>query len=117
MKNKFSDAMLAQVTAMIDRIQPVMDGKSVEKKNALTLLQLGLEHFHPYIAGLLWITGLEAIFNSGGKEASPKSSAIASARKRSRFPTDVPDEKRNSTTGNRRTQRALPVHKHLFLEG
>jgi hypothetical protein len=69
LKNKFSDAMLAQVPGMIDRIQPVMDGKSVEKKNALTLLQLGLEHFHPYIAGLLWVTGLEAIFDSGGKEA------------------------------------------------
>jgi hypothetical protein len=67
--NKFDDAMLARVPAMIDRIQPVMDGRSVEQKNALTLLQLGLEHFHPYIAGLLWVTGLEAIFDSGGKEA------------------------------------------------
>ena len=66
--NKFDDAMLAQVPAMIDRIQTAMDSKSVEKRNALTLLQLGLEHFHPYIAGLLWVTGLEAIFNSGGKE-------------------------------------------------
>jgi hypothetical protein len=70
--NRFDDAMLAQVPAMIDRIQPVMDGKSVEKKNALTLLQLGLEHFHPYIAGLLWVTGLEAIFNSGGKDKFKK---------------------------------------------
>ncbi len=68
MMNKFDDAMLARVPAMIDRIQPVMDGKNIEQKNALTLLQLGLEHFHPYIAGLLWITGLEAIFDSGGKE-------------------------------------------------
>ena len=67
MMNKFDDAMLARVPAMIDRIQPVMDGRNVEQKNALTLLQLGLEHFHPYIAGLLWITGLEAIFDSGGK--------------------------------------------------
>ena len=66
--NRFDDAMLAQVPAMIDRIQPVMDGQSVGKKNALTLLQLGLEHFHPYIAGLLWVTGLEAIFDSRGKE-------------------------------------------------
>jgi len=66
--NKFDDAMLAQVPPMIDRIQPVMDGRSVEQRNALTLLQLGLEHFHPYIAGLLWATGLEAIFDSGGKE-------------------------------------------------
>ena len=57
--------MLAQVPALIERIQPVMDGSNVEQKNALTLLQLGLEHFHPYIAGLLWVTGLEAIFDSG----------------------------------------------------
>jgi len=62
--NRFDDAMLAQVPAMINRIQPVMDGQSVGKKNALTLLQLGLEHFHPYIAGLLWVTGLEALFDS-----------------------------------------------------
>ena len=66
--NTFDDAMLARVPGMIDRIQPVMDGKSVEQKNALTLLQLGLEHFHPYIAGLLWMMGLEAIFDSGGRE-------------------------------------------------
>jgi hypothetical protein len=65
-ENKFDDAMLAAVPAMIDRIQPVMDGRSVEKRNALSLLQLGLEHFHPYIAALLWVTGLEAIFDSGG---------------------------------------------------
>jgi hypothetical protein len=68
MMNEFSTAMLAQVPAMIDRIQPVMDGSNVEQKNALTLLQLGLEHFHPYISGLLWVTGLEAIFDSGGRE-------------------------------------------------
>ena len=67
MMNKFDDAMLAGAPAMIDRIQPVMDGRNVEQKNALTLLQLGLEHFHPYIAGLLWVTGLEAIFDSGGR--------------------------------------------------
>jgi hypothetical protein len=69
MMNKFNDAMLARAPSMIDLIQPVMDGRSVEQRNALTLLQLGLEHFHPYIAGLLWVTGLEAIFDSGGKEA------------------------------------------------
>jgi hypothetical protein len=70
--NKFDDAMLARVPAMVDRIQPVMEGKSVEQKNALTLLQLGFEHFHPYIAGLLWVTGLEAIFDSGGREEFKK---------------------------------------------
>jgi hypothetical protein len=67
MMNEFDNAMLAEVPAMIDRIQPVMGGRNVEMKNALTLLQLGLEHFHPYIAGLLWVTGLEAIFDSGGR--------------------------------------------------
>jgi hypothetical protein len=67
-ENNFDDAMLDAVPAMIDRIQPVMDGRSVEKRNALTLLQLGLEHFHPYIAGLLWVTGLEAIFDSRRRE-------------------------------------------------
>jgi hypothetical protein len=71
-ENKFDDAMLGAVPAMIDRIQPVMDGRSVEKRNALTLLQLGLEHFHPYIAGLLWVTGLEAIFDSGGRDEFKK---------------------------------------------
>jgi hypothetical protein len=30
-ENKFDDAMLAAVPAMIDRIQPVMDGGSVER--------------------------------------------------------------------------------------
>lgn len=72
MMNKFDDAMLARVPTMIDRIQPVMDGGNVEQKNALILMQLGLEHFHPYIAGLLWVTGLEAIFDSGGKDAFKK---------------------------------------------
>jgi len=72
MKNKFDDAMLSLVPDMIDRIQSVMDGGNVEQKNALTLLQLGLEHFHPYIAGLLWVTGLEAIFDSGGREEFKK---------------------------------------------
>jgi hypothetical protein len=70
--NKFDDAMLAAVPAMINRIQLVMDGGSVAKRNALTLLQLGLEHFHPYIAALLWVTGLEAFFDSGGREEFKK---------------------------------------------
>lgn len=72
MINRFDDAMLAQVPSMIDRIQRVMDGGNVEQKNALILLQLGLEHFHPYVAGLLWVTGLEAIFDSGGREEFKK---------------------------------------------
>jgi hypothetical protein len=62
--NKFDVEMLARVPAMIDRIQPVMAGKNVEHKNALTLLQFGLENFHPYVASLLWVMGLESIFDS-----------------------------------------------------
>jgi hypothetical protein len=72
MINRFDDGMLAQVPSMIGRIQRVMDGGNVEQKNALILLQLGLEHFHPYVAGLLWVTGLEAIFDSGGREEFKK---------------------------------------------
>jgi hypothetical protein len=72
MMNEFDDTMLAQIPGMIERIQPAINGKNVEQRNALTLLQLGLEHFHPYIAGLLWVTGLEAIFDSGGREEFKK---------------------------------------------
>jgi hypothetical protein len=64
---RFDDDMLARVPAMIERIQRVADGDNAERKNALILLQLGLEHFHPYIAGLLWVMGLEAIFDSANR--------------------------------------------------
>jgi hypothetical protein len=64
---RFDNEMLGRVPAMIDRIQRVMDGEDAERKNALILLQLGLENFHPYIAGLLWVMGLEAIFDSGNR--------------------------------------------------
>lgn len=64
---RFDDAMLARVPDMIQRIQKANGGTAVEPKNALILLQLGLEHFHPYIAGLLWVMGLEAIFDSDNR--------------------------------------------------
>ena len=64
---RFDDAMLARLPDMIQRIQKVNNGTAAEPKNALILLQLGLESFHPYIAGLLWVMGLEAIFNSGNR--------------------------------------------------
>jgi hypothetical protein len=64
---RFDDVMLARVPDMIKRIQHVTNGTKTEPKNALVLLQLGLEHFHPYIAGLLWVMGLEAIFDSENK--------------------------------------------------
>jgi hypothetical protein len=93
MANKFDAAMLAEVPAMIQRIQPVMEGSNVEAKNALTLLQLGLEHFHPYIAGLLWVTGIEAIFDSGGREEFKKKLCDCLGSQAMAFPNwhSVPD--------------------------
>lgn len=68
MMNSFDDAMLAQVPAMIARIRQVLSSGDVPRINALTFLQLGLEHEHPFVAGLLWVTGLEAIFDSRRRE-------------------------------------------------
>ena len=62
--NVFNDEMLASIPAMAKQIHSVMEGDNAERKNAITLLQLGLENFHPYIAGLLWTMGLEAILDS-----------------------------------------------------
>jgi hypothetical protein len=62
----------AQLPATIESVQKIMSGPDAERKNAFILLQLGLEHFHPLVAGLLWMTGLEAIFDSGGKEEFKK---------------------------------------------
>jgi hypothetical protein len=56
------------VPSTIESIQRIMKGPSAERRNAFHLLQLGLEHFHPLIAGLLWVMGLEAIFDSCRKE-------------------------------------------------
>jgi hypothetical protein len=61
---QYDAAMLSRIPEMIERIQRVTDDKKVEPINALILLQLGLEHFHPLIAGLFWVMGMEAIFNS-----------------------------------------------------
>ena len=60
--------MLSRVPEMIERVQRVTDGQKVDRKNALILLQLGLEYFHPLIAGLFWVMGMEAIFNSGDRK-------------------------------------------------
>jgi hypothetical protein len=45
----------------------LVNGPSAERRNAFILLQLGLEHFHPLISGLLWVMGLEAIFDSADR--------------------------------------------------
>ncbi len=61
---QYDSEMLSRVPEMIERIQRVTDENKVEPRNALILLQLGLEHFHPLIAGLFWVMGMEAIFDS-----------------------------------------------------
>ena len=61
---EFDDELLAQVPTMISRVRQVMNGTNAERKNAIILLQLALEHMHPLIAGLLNVMGMEAIFDS-----------------------------------------------------
>jgi hypothetical protein len=52
---------------MIPKVRAVFDGTSAELKNAVTLLQLGLENYHPLVAGMLWVMGMEAIFDSSNR--------------------------------------------------
>lgn len=68
LEKHFDNEMLARVPELIDRTQRVMDGDNAERKNALSLLQHGLEHFHPLIAGLFWVMGIEAILGSADRK-------------------------------------------------
>jgi hypothetical protein len=68
----FDQELLKRVPDTIDRVQKIMKGPNAERRNAFILLQLGLEHFHPLVAGLLWVMGLDAIFDSGGREEFKK---------------------------------------------
>jgi hypothetical protein len=67
LKKTFDNELLRRVPSTIESILQIKNGPSAERRNAFILLQLGLEHFHPLIAGLLWVMGLEAIFNSANK--------------------------------------------------
>jgi hypothetical protein len=60
----FDDDQLTIARSMLDRVRAVMSGSEIAKKNAMHLLQLALEHPHPYVACLLAVTGMEAIFDS-----------------------------------------------------
>jgi hypothetical protein len=64
---RFDSNLLPQVIAMIPKVRAVFDGTSAELKNAVTLLQLGLENYHPLVAGMLWVMGMEAIFDSSNR--------------------------------------------------
>ena len=63
----FDTEFLSQVPAIIERIMRVMSGRAAEPKNAINLLQLGLEHFHPLLTGLLCVMGLEAALDGKGR--------------------------------------------------
>lgn len=63
----FDGEFLSQVPGMILRVTQAMRGTSAERKNAIILLQLALEHMHPLIAGLLHVMGMEAIFDSANR--------------------------------------------------
>jgi hypothetical protein len=63
----FDTEMLPEVIDIIPRVRAVLEGHNAELKNAVTLLQLGLESYHPLIAGMLWVMGMEAIFDSSNR--------------------------------------------------
>jgi len=65
----FDREFLVRVLPTIRKVQQVMAGRSAERKNAIILLQLGLEtnYYHQLIAGLLWVMGMEAIFDSNNR--------------------------------------------------
>lgn len=60
----FDTSLLNKALPMLYRVRALMAGSDIPKKNAVHLLQLALEHPHPYIACLLAVTGMEAIFDS-----------------------------------------------------
>jgi len=68
LERRFDLEFLPAFSRTIAGIKAIMNGSQGERKNAVILLQLGLEHFHPLIAGLLWTAGLDAIFDSGGAQ-------------------------------------------------
>jgi hypothetical protein len=67
LKRTFDRELVKAAPSVIESVLRIMMGPSAERRNAFLLLQLGLEHFHPLIAGLLWVMGLEAILNSANR--------------------------------------------------
>ena len=63
-QRRFDGSLLSKARSIIPRVVNAFASGSVEKKNAIVLLQLSLEHFHPLIAGFLSVMGMEAPFDS-----------------------------------------------------
>ena len=60
----FDAPLLEEVQGILNRVCDVMRGSEIPKRNAIHLLQLALEHPHPYVACLLAVTGMEAVLDS-----------------------------------------------------
>jgi hypothetical protein len=63
----FDEEFFAEAPDTIKRVIKVKNATAAEPKNALSLLQLGLEHFHPLVAGLFCVMGLEAALGVNGR--------------------------------------------------
>jgi len=68
----FDERLLGDARSMLGRLREAMNGSDIGKRNAVHLLQLALEHTHPYVACLLAVTGIEAVLQSGGKKQFKK---------------------------------------------
>jgi hypothetical protein len=65
---RFDGNLIAQLRELIPKVLDRMEKGSAEEKNAVFLLQLSLEHFHPLIKGLFSVMGLEALLGMGPGE-------------------------------------------------
>ena len=64
----FDESLLVRVPPLIEKVNRVMAGQIAETKNALFLLQMGLEHTNPLISGLLFTMGLDAVLGGYGRK-------------------------------------------------
>lgn len=64
---RFDAEMITKSKDILPRMLARMESGSSEQKNAVILLQLALEHFHPLIKGLFAVMGLDAFFDSKGR--------------------------------------------------
>jgi hypothetical protein len=64
----FDEGLLACARSLVEPVLRTAAGSDIPKKNALSFLQLSLEHPHHYVACLLAVAGMEAIFDSRNRQ-------------------------------------------------
>ena len=64
---RFDIDLINQSKALMPGVLARMESGSAEQRISVILLQFALEHLHPLIKGLLAVMGLEAIFDSQGR--------------------------------------------------